>query len=392
MDLIYLDSAATTRPYQEVIDIMVDVMQNHWGNPSAQYALADDARQIVENVRTQIAEDINADPDEIIFTSGACEANSLAIQGYLKAYPGARWWTTHMEHASINKMTKEIIPHAMFVENDEHGFVKLQPTFLKYSRKLTEFPERKSLVSIGAANGEIGTIQDLKSIAQIVHDCNCIFHTDATQLYPEQRIDVKELDIDMMSVSAQKFHGPRGAGFLYIRKGINLNPIIYGSQEGGLRGGTYDTAAIAGMGEALRITRGLNSNPISGYQNNVKDIRDRLLAKLTQIPGTTLNGALIGKHRLANNINITIDGVNAEKLVTLCSMYGVYIGKGSACKSHEPEPSNVLKAIGLADIMEGEERAFNTIRITIGEENTKSEIDMAAEIITKMVERIREDE
>lgn len=364
---------------------MVDVMQNHWGNPSGPYALGDDARKIIEYVREQIAEDINADPDEIIFTSGACEANNLAIQGYLNAHSGARWWTTHMEHASIHNR-----PHAMFVENDEQGFVKLQPTFLKYSRSLTEFPPHKSLVSIGAANGEIGTIQDLKTIAKTVHDCNCLLHTDATQLYPEQRIDVKETGIDMMSVSAQKFGGPRGAGFLYVTKGIELKPIIYGSQENGLRGGTYNTASIVGMGEALRLTRRFNT---LGLQDHIEGLRDMLLNKLLQIPGTTLNGAPIGLSRLANNINLTIDGVNAEKLVTLCSLYGLYIGKGSACQSYDPKPSHVLQAIGLADSLGFDsERAFNTIRITIGHENTESEINMAAEIITKMVERIREDE
>lgn len=383
--MIFLDSASTTKPYQEVIDVMIDVMQKHWGNPSSPYALGDDARKIIEYVREQIAEDINASSDEVIFVGNACEANSLAIQGYLKAHNGARWWTTHMEHASIHNM-----PHAMFVENDEQGFVKLQPTFLKYSRSLTEFPPHKSLVSIGAANGEIGTIQDLKTIAKTVHDCNCLLHTDATQLYPEQRIDVKALDIDMMSVSAQKFGGPRGAGFLYVKKGIDLAPIIYGSQENGLRGGTYDTAAIAGMGEALKLTRRFNA---LGLQDHIEGLRDMLLYNLLQIPGTTLNGAPIGLSRLANNINLTIDGVNAEKLVTLCSLYGLYIGKGSACQSYDPKPSHVLQAIGLADSLGFDsERAFNTIRITIGHDNTESEINMAAKIITQMIERIREDE
>lgn len=381
MKYIYLDSAATTKPYQKVIDVMVDVMQNCWGNPSAPYLLGDDARQVIENVREQIAEDINADPDEIIFTSGACESNSLAIQGYLKSYSGARWWTTRMEHASIHKM-----PHAMFVENDEHGFVNLQPTFMKYSRKLTEFPPKKSLVSIGSANGEIGTIQDLKTIAQVVHDCNCIFHTDATQLFPERRIDVQELGIDMMSVSAQKFHGPRGAGFLYVKNGIKLEPLIYGSQENGLRAGTYDTASIAGMGEALKWTRHFN-NCGCAYTKVIGELRDRLLNKLLKIPGVTLNGPSVGNLRLSNNINLTIDGVDAERLVTLCNLHGLYIGKGSACQSYEPKPSHVLKAIGLSD-----KEALSSVRITLGHENTMEEIQKAATIITKLVERIREDE
>lgn len=382
--MIYLDNAATTKPFNEVIDVMVDVMQNHWGNPSASYAFSDDARQIVENVREQIAKDINADPDEIIFVSGACEANNLAIQGYLKAHKGARWWTTRMEHASIHKMTKSIFPNALFVENDELGFVKFQPIFMNWMKA-----SQQSLISIGASNGEIGTIQDLKSIGTFAHDNGYIFHTDATQLFPERRIDVKDLGIDMMSVSAQKFHGPRGVGFLYVKNGIKLDPIIYGSQENDLRGGTYDTAAIAGMGEALKITRNLYDYKLQDA--NTEYLRNKLLKKLLEIPRTILNGPPPGEHRLVNNISLVIEGVDSEKLMTLCSLYGLYIGRGSACQSHEQTPSNTLMAIGLADEFQTE-RAFNTIRITLGNETTESEINMAADIITKMVERIREDE
>lgn len=382
--MIYLDHGATCKPYKEVVDVMVDVMQNNWANPSASYSLSDNARKIIEDVREQIAKDINADPDEIIFVSGACEANNLAIQGYLKAHKGARWWTTRMEHASIHKMTKNIFPNALFLENDELGFVKFKPIFMNRMKT-----SQQPLISIGAANGEIGTIQDLKSIGTFAHDNGYVFHTDATQLFPERRIDVKDLDIDMMSVSAQKFNGPRGAGFLYVKNGIKLSPIIYGSQENGLRGGTYDTAAIAGMGEALRITRNLYDYKLQDA--NTEYLRNKLLKKLLEIPGTKLNGPPPGENRLVNNISLVIDGVDSEKLVTLCSLYGLYIGKGSACQSHEQTPSNVLMAIGLADEFQTE-RAFNTIRITLGYETTETEINMAADIIKQMVERIREDE
>lgn len=382
--MIYVDSAAGTKPYQEVIMVMNSVMQNYWGNPSAPYQIGDNARAIIEDVREQIAKDINAEPDEIIFTSGACEANSLAIQGYLKAHPYARWWTTRMEHASIHKMATSIMPRAMFIENDELGFAKFQRSFMKLHA------DEKILMSIGAANGEIGTIQDLKSISSFLHKNGYVFHTDATQLLPERRIDVKEMGIDMMSASAQKFHGPRGAGFLYVNKNIKLYPIIYGSQENELRGGTYNTAAIAGMGEALKLTRQFND---MGFCQRVEKLRNKLLQRLLQIPGTTLNGAPVGTNRLINNINLTIDGVNADKLVTLCGLYGVYFGKGSACQSYEPKPSNVLQAIGLSDESGfHSEKAFNTIRITLSHENTEEEIDTAANIIAALVHRIREDE
>ena len=373
--MIYLDNAATTKPWGEVIDVMSDVMRNHWGNPSAPYALGDDARRIIENVREQIAEDINANPEEIIFTSGACEANSLAIDGFIKIDCEYNLCVTNnIEHASIHKADTIIYP---FLSNDNLGFVHMGDIAI-YGHK----PGLDGcLVSIAAANGEIGTIQDIKSICDKVHNLGGIFHTDATQLYPERRIDVQELGIDMMSVSAQKFHGPKGIGFLYVKSGIGLAPIIYGSQENGLRGGTYNTPAIAGMGEALKITRRLQKLGSMEYLNS---LRNRLLDKLMQIPGVTLNGPPVGNNRLINNINITIDGVNAEKLVTLCSLNEIYIGKGSACQSYDLQPSHVLKAIDLTD-----EQAFNTIRITLSMFNDEEEIDTAAEIITKLIQRIR---
>ena len=185
----------------------------------------------------------------------------------------------------------------------------------------------------------------------------------------------------MMSVSAQKFHGPRGVGFLYVKNGIDLNPIIYGSQENGMRAGTYKTAAIAGMGKALEITRKNNPSAYVGF------LRNELMKLLFKIPGIHLNGANLSSQRLENNINITIDGVNASRLVTLCDLYGIIIAQGSACQSHIPTPSKTLKAIGLTD-----EQALNTVRITLDEFNTPEEIDYAADIITKLVEIIRDEE
>lgn len=370
---VYLDNSATTKPYQEVVDVMVDVMQNHWHNPSSSYA--DKERQIIENVRIQIAEDINSDPSEIIFVSGACEANALAYAVHgIPSYISSK-----LEHKSIELMQEDFCFD--LINNDRYGFVDfddLDNILYDLSWMTKDFIR---LVSIQAANGEIGTIQNLKAISKIVHEYDGgIFHTDVTQLFPEQRIDVKELGIDLMSISAQKFHGPRGAGILYVKNGIELCPLIYGSQENGIRGGTYNTAAIAGMGKALERTRLYNAS------ERVERLRDRLLQQLLQVGRVVLNGPAIGSQRLKNNISLTIDGVNAEKLVTLCSLQGIYISKGSACNSYNPEPSTTLKAIGLSD-----EQAFNTIRITLDEFNTEAEINYAANIITKLIERIRND-
>lgn len=356
--MIYLDNAAGTRLYPEVIGVMLNTYEKHWGNASSNNSMGDDARILIENVRQQIANDINASPDEIIFTSGACEANNLALNGRNSGV-----YTSVIEHASIHE-----IPDARpMYKVDNKGFVELDHVYIYET------------ISIAAANGEIGTIQDIKQLSQKAHKKEgVIFHTDATQLFPERRIDVKELDIDMMSVSAQKFHGPRGAGFLYVKNGTALYPIIYGSQENGFRGGTYNTAAIVGMGKALEITR---RNDASDY---VGMLRNQLLDRLLKIPGTHLNGAPVGPNRLENNISITIDGVNAERLVTLCDLYGLIIAKGAACQSHVATPNKTLKAIGLTN-----EQAANTVRITFDEFNTWNDVSQAADIITQLVERIR---
>lgn len=367
--MIFLDAASTTKPYQEVIDVMVDTMQNHWLNPSSSYA--DGPRRIIENVRQQIAEDINADPSEIVFTSGACEANSLAYM--VKAYMSVI--SSHLEHKSIECLNKD--RSAALVNNDKYGFVSLESLEREYIKKRGY----RVFTSIQAANGEIGTIQDLKGISNIVHKYGGIFHTDATQLFPERTIDVKELGIDLMSVSGQKFHSNKGIGFLYVKDGIKLYPMILGSQENGIRGGTYNTAGIAGMGKALEITRKNNAT------NRVVELRNRLLDRLLQMDRVHLNGASVGEKRLNNNISLTIDGVNAEQLVTMCALYNVYIAKGSACNSYNPEPSKTLKAIRLSN-----DQAFSTVRLTLDEFITEQEIDTAADIITALVRRIREDE
>ena len=356
--MIYLDAAAGTRLFPEVIESITDVLANHWGNASSNNSMGYDARMLIENVRQQIADDINASPDEIIFTSGACEANSLALNKHDRGV-----YTSSIEHASIQD-----VPYAKPMYNvDNQGFVELNHVYIYET------------VSITSASGEIGTIQNIKQLSEKAHKKEgVIFHTDATQLFPERRIDVQELGIDMMSVSAQKFHGPRGAGFLYVKNGTVLNPIIYGSQENGFRGGTYNTAAIVGMGKALEITR---SRDASCY---VESLRNQLLDCLLKIPGTYLNGAPVGIHRLKNNISLTIDGVDASRLVTLCDLNDIIIAKGSACQSYIPKSSATLKAIGLTD-----EQALSTIRITLDEFNTRQEIDYATNIITMLVERIR---
>ena len=365
MKQYFLDTASTTRPYKEVVNTVADVMYNHYGNPSSTHEMGQDARNIIENVRDQIAADINCEPKEIIFLSGACEANSLAFTTSKKII------TTKLEHKSIEMLRKDVA----YFNNDEYGNVILD------NNTLCRLGEHNWLASVHAANSEIGVTQDLESISKFVHRYNNILHVDATQLYPERRIDVKELGIDLMSVSAQKFHGPRGIGFLYCKDGIELRPLIGGSQEDGRRGGTYNTPAIAGMGKALEINRGITHDYINVC---TKFNRNELAKKILEIPGVHLNGPELDANRLYNNLSVHIDGVKASDLVTLTSMYGVYISAGSACSSGEAIPSSTLKAIGLTD-----EQALSTIRITVDETLNQHDISNVVNILKNLIEHLR---
>ena len=365
MKKYFLDCASTTQPYKEVVDVVADVMYNHYGNPSSTHEMGQDAKNIIENVRDQIAADINCEPKEIIFTSGACEANSLAFTTSKKVF------TTKLEHKSIEMLCKDVA----YFNNDKYGNIILA------NNTLCKLGKHNWLASVHAANSEIGVTQDLESISKFVHRYNNILHVDATQLYPERRIDVKELGIDLMSVSAQKFHGPRGIGFLYCKDGIELRPLIGGSQEDGRRGGTYNTPAIAGMGKALEINRGITHDYINVC---TKFNRNELAKKILEIPGVHLNGPELDANRLYNNLSVHIDGVKASDLVTLTSTYGVYISAGSACSSGEAIPSSTLKAIGLTD-----EQALSTIRITVDETLNQHDISNIVNILKNLIEHLR---
>lgn len=382
MNNVYFNAASTVKPYKEVIEVMHETMEKYWYNPSDSNSLSDKARYLIEDVRRQFANDLNCYPEEIIFISSGCEANNLAILGFLKNNTGYEFYTSDMEHASINEFVENrpaTLGHVTIPVN-EIGQIKpdkLRSLFIERQK----FSNRKPFVSIQAANSEIGVKQDIKALAEIVHQYDGIIHCDAVQLFPEQRIDVDDWNVDMLSISAQKFHGGRGTGVLFVRDNIEISPIIFGSQENHRRGGSYNTAAIVAAGKALEITR------LHDSKSYVESLRDKLLNKLLTIPNTRLNGPKNKDNRLVNNISLTIDGVSAERLVTLCDLTGVMIAKGSACQSHDPTPSKALLAIGLTP-----EQALSTIRITLDEFNTEEEIEQAASIISKLVWRIRNNE
>ena len=351
--MIYLNNAAGTRPYPDVIETITDVLNNYWGNPHDVTSWGYDAQMIINNVTQQVADDINCDPDNVIWTSGACEANSLAIMGVFNKNTDTCLYTTFLEHASINELIKALPTYrAGFVSNDKEGYINYES--LKNALIWNYTHKTKSLVSVSLANSEVGVIQNIKPIAELVHRYNGILHCDATQVYPWMKIDVQDLGIDMMSVSGQKLHAPKGVGFLYVKDGIELQPLIYGSQQSNRRGGTMPTHLIAGFGKALELTRERNT------YSKVKKLKDKLEDELLKIEGVHVNGpSRQSLLKLPNIISLTIDGVDAETLVTMCDLMGIVIGKGSACKSYEPTPSQTLLAIGLT-----EEQALSTIRIS----------------------------
>jgi cysteine desulfurase len=231
-------------------------------------------------------------------------------------------------------------------------------------------------------NNEIGTIQPIKKMAEVAHNQKIWFHTDAVQALPHILVDVKDINCDMLSASGHKFGAPKGTGFLYVKKdGPTLDPLIYGGkQEQGIRGGTENILGVISMAAALEYS----VQHMEEHNNHIKELRDSLLERLLQIPGSHINGSL--ENRVCGNINIRFDGVSGARLVTLCSLYGVYISSGSACNEGISEPSHVLTAIDLT-----KDEALSSVRITIGYQNTKEEIDIAADIITRLVERIRDE-
>ena len=359
--MIYLDNAATTKPKPEVVDAVMKCLTDTWGNPSSLHCMGQDAKAIVDDARKTVADLIGAKPSEVIFTSGACEANSLAICGL---YGTHTLITTNIEHKSIMNITDDWW-FSSKIDVDKNGFIN----FNDLERALQETKYSAPLVSVQYANNEIGTIQDMERISEIVHKHHGILHTDATQIIPDRKIDVTK--IDMMSFSGQKLGAPKGIGVLYVRDGIKLSPIIYGSQEKSRRGGTENVPYIAGLGEALRH-----------LQYPTGEVRDYFVQQLLeQIPDCYLVGAT-GKDRLKNNASICFKGVSSEMMVVMLDQKGICVSSGSACNAGM-KVSHVLEAIGMG------EDAKSVVRFTFGD-NTKAEVDIVVEELEKICKKLRQ--
>ena len=375
MQSVYLDTAATSK-YTLIDDIIVDAMtsamKEYWRNPSSLYAT--DVKDKIDECRATIAKFIGAEPNEIYFTSGASESNNWAIKGWHECNKDSCLITTFLEHKSVSQCVDSINTSVIYCDNDKYGMLDLDD--LERCMKFI-YPE-PILVSVCMANNEVGIVQNAQKISEIVHKYAGTLHLDATQALGHIPINVKKLGVDMMSCSGHKISPVlKGIGFLYKRNGIDIKPLIYGSQEQGLRGGTENTFGIIGLSKAIEYCD-------VGFDALEEMIgkRDYLIGKLQTKFGCKLNGH--NEYRLPNNVNVTFpQNITGEALLYTLDLSGIHISTGSACNSLMIEPSHVLKAIGLTD-----EEAMRTVRFTLSEDTTFSDINYVIDEIAKAIKLI----
>ena len=377
--VIYLDHAATTATRPEVVEAMLPYFTENYGNPSTVYELGYKNKSAVTHSRETIAKALGTDAANIYFTAGGSEADNWALVATAEAYKnkGNHIITSKIEHHAIlhtcEYLEKERGYEVTYIDVDENGIIKLDE--LKKAIRPTTI-----LISVMFANNEIGTIQPIKEIGAIAREHGILFHTDAVQAFGQIPIDVDELNIDMLSSSGHKLNGPKGIGFLYIRKGVKIRSFIHGgAQERKRRAGTENVPGIVGFGKAVEIA-------IATMDKRIKqetELRDYLIDRiLAEVPYTRLNGDR--ERRLPNNANFSFQFIEGESLLIMLDMAGICGSSGSACTSGSLDPSHVLLAIGLPH-----EIAHGSLRLTLGEDNTREEMDYVVEKIKGIVERLR---
>ena len=376
--LIYLDNAATTKTAPEVVEAMLPYFTEHYGNASSIYSLGRESKEAMTKARAAIAAVLGAKENEIYFTAGGSEADNWALKATAEAYAskGKHIITTKIEHHAILHTCQYLEKQGFevtYLDVDEFGVVKLSE-LEKAIRPDT------ILISVMFANNEIGTIQPIKEIGEIAHKHGILFHTDAVQAFGQVPIQVDEMNIDMLSSSGHKLHGPKGIGFLYIRKGIKIQSFVHGgAQERKRRAGTENIPAIVGYGKAAELA----SKNMEERTKQETELRDYLISRvLKEIPYTRLNGH--PKKRLPNNANFSFQFVEGESMLIMLDMEGICGSSGSACTSGSLDPSHVLLAIGLPH-----EIAHGSLRLTLSEETTKEDIDFTVDTIKKIVEKLR---
>ena len=374
--MIYLDNAASTPVHEQVLHEMIPFLQDQFGNPSSIHRYGRFAQRAIQNARKQIAHLINSEPNEILLTSGGTESNNTALFGLAHAAKGNHIVTSSIEHEAILEPCKKLEKEGFeitYIPVDNSGLVNSKDI----EKSIT--PET-CLVSIMFANNEVGTIQPIQEISKICHNKQIVFHTDAVQAVGKVKIDVKELGIDMLSISSHKINGPKGVGALYIKKGIEIIPFIFGGgQENGMRSGTENVASVVGFGKACQLAQENMKQNILHLQN----IRNNLIAKvMKEIPLVTLNGH--SDQRIANNAHFTFLGVNGEDLIIKLDENGIAASTGSACSVRVQKESHVLKAMGFSH-----DQIAGSLRLTVGISNTDSEIEKTVEILKKVVKELR---
>lgn len=375
---IYADNAATTKISPVVLEAMLPYLSEQWGNPSSIYKEGREAKRAIEEARLSVANAIGAEQNEIYFTGSGSEADNWALRSTAKALKekGNHIITSSVEHHAILHTCMDLEKEGFevtYLPVDQYGSVS--PEDVKAAIKDTTI-----LISIMFANNEIGTIMPIKEIGEIAKEKGILFHTDAVQAVGMVPIDVKAMNIDMLSLTAHKFHGPKGAGALYVRKGVKLNSFITGgAQERMKRAGTENTAGIVGLGKAIEIA----VSNIEEKQKKLSALRDRYIKKvLEKVPYSRLNGH--PTNRLAGNANVSFEFIEGEGLLLNLDMKGISASSGSACTSGSLDPSHVLLAIGLKH-----EQAHGSLRISIGEDITEEDIDYIVDTISETVEKLR---
>lgn len=375
---IYLDHSATTPIDPAVADAMRSALTDAFGNPSSIHGYGRDARQLVEDARESVASLINAEPEEIYFTSGGTEADNWALRGIAHAYSGRgnRIITSEAEHPAVLDTCRQLESDGYVVEylpTDTHGIV--HPHDLE-----TAINDETILISLMHANNEIGSIHPIWKYARTARERGVLFHTDAVQAFGKLPIDVEFLQVDLLSLSAHKIYGPKGVGALYVRRGVNISPLMHGGHhERDRRGGTENVSGIVGLGAAAR----LRTERMEADNKHLAHLAELFMDAVTSASdGITLNGH--PTNRLRGHLSLSFEGVDGEALLMNLDRHGIAASSGAACTSGAIEPSHVLTAIGLSP-----EEANSTIRFTFGRGNTQADVEYAAEIVVREVKRLR---
>jgi cysteine desulfurase len=377
-DIIYMDYAATTYLKQEVLDEMYPYLTKYFGNPSSIYSISRKTKKAIDTSRERIANAINCRMDEVFFTAGGSESDNWAIKGAALANKdkGNHIITSAIEHHAVINTCKYLEKNGFQVEYLPVGRDgKIDVNLLK-----SKIKKNTIMVSVMTANNEIGTIEPVKEIGDICKDKNIMFHTDAVQAIGALPIDVNTMNIDLLSMAAHKFYGPKGVGVLYIRKGTKIHNLIHGgAQERGKRSGTENISGIVGMGKAIEMA----VNNMNTETERLKNLRDKLIKGLLEIPDTILNGAE-GNSRLPGNVNVCFKNVEGELLLMMLDREGVCASSGSACSAGSLDPSHVLKAIGVP-----KEYLKGSVRFTLGAGSNEKEVEYVIESVKNIVNRLQ---